>query len=559
MKLLRWFTVRRVIALAVVAVLVAGGIIAGQRLTQRRAAVRYMTRPVQYADISSTVSETGTVNPVDQIAVGTQVSGTVATLGADFNSRVKKGQVLATLDPTSFQAVVEQQTAALAAAQSTASASASALAGAQVAVNTAQANYQQSLAALRSAQAGATKANAQLALAQTTVKRDESLLAQGYIPQSQMDTDRTAAQAAADDYTAAQAAIGVAQAAVASALSQVHSAEQAVQTATAQAAAARHQVASTTALLQQAQYNLSRTVITSPVDGIVMARNVSVGQTVAASLQTPTLFTIATNLTDMQVDTSVDEADVGSVKQGDPAAISVTAYPNVTFNGTVQQVRVNPTVISNVVTYDAVVAVHDTSGRLFPGMTAQVTISTATKTHVLAVPLQALLFRPLQQGARPTTAGGGAPTGGPLAGGFGGPGAGVAPGGGPAAPVAGAPGSTVTVWALRNGQPSPVRVVIGASDSQNVEITSGNLQEGDHVIIAAVRGTGQRRSNGQGGFDGGGQGGPGGGTQGAPGGGQGGPGGGGQGTPGGGQGGPGGGGQSAPGGGGQNGAPAGTP
>ncbi|HLW46913.1 MAG TPA: efflux RND transporter periplasmic adaptor subunit [bacterium] len=505
MKLLRWFTPRRAIALVVVAALAAGGVIAEQRLTQRRTALRYITRPVQYTDISSTVSETGTINPVDQIQVGTQVSGTIATLGADYNSVVKKGQVLATLDPTSFQAAVEQQGAALAATQSTAAASTSTLAQAQVAITTAQANYQQSLANLRNAAAGATKAQSQLALAQTTVKRDASLLGQGYIAQSQMDTDQAAAQAAADDSAAAQAAISVAQAQIASNLSQVRAAQQAVHTAADQAAASSHQVTSAAAQLQTAQYNLSRTIITSPVDGVVMARNVSVGQTVAASLQTPTLFTIATNLKDMQVDTSVDEADVGSVKQGNPATITVTAYPNVTFAGTVQQVRVNPTVVSNVVTYDAVVAVHDDSGRLFPGMTAQVTVRTATKTHVLAVPLQALLFRPLQRGSRPTSSGGGgaAPSGGPLGGGLGGPGGGGGGGGGGGAanaPVAGAPGSTVTVWVLRNGQPSPVRVVIGASDSQNVEITSGNVQAGQQVIIAAVRGgSGQARGTGQGG------------------------------------------------------------
>lgn len=503
MKFLGWFTVRRTIVLAVVAALAAGGIVTMQRLGRQRTAVRYITRPVQYTDISSTVTETGTVNPVDQIQVGTQVSGTIATLGADYNSRVKKGQVLATLDPTSFQAALEQQSAALAAAQSTAAASASSMQQSQVAVRTAQANYQQSLANLRNAQAGATKARSQLALAQTTVKRDSSLLGQGYISQSQMDTDQTAAQAAQDDYAAAQAAIGVAQAQVASNLSQVRSAQQAVQTSSAQAAASSHQVGAASAQLQTAQYNLSRTIITSPVDGIVMARNVSVGQTVAASLSTPTLFTIASNLKDMQVDTSVDEADVGSVKQGNTAVITVTAYPNVTFNGTVQQVRVNPTIVSNVVTYDAVVAVHDDSGRLFPGMTAQVVISTSTRTHVLAVPLQALLFRPLQQGARPTSSGGGQ-SGGPLGGGgFGVPGGGGGGGGAANAPVAGAPGSTVTVYVLRSNQPAPVRIVIGASDNKNVEVRSG-LQEGERVIVAALRGNrrpGQR--GGQGGAGGG--------------------------------------------------------
>jgi HlyD family secretion protein len=514
MKLSRFFTARRAIALVVVAALVAGGIVTMQRLGQRRTAVRYITRPVQYTDISSTVNETGTVNPVDQIQVGTQVSGTIASLGADYNSRVKKGQVLATLDPTSFQASVEQQSAALAAAQSTAAASASGMAQSQVAVRTAQANYQQALASLRNAQANATKARSQLALAQTTVKRDSSLLAQGYIAQSQMDTDQTASQAAQDDYAAAQAAIAVAQAQADSQASQVRSAQQQVQTAAAQAAASGHQIQSASAQLQQAQYNLSRTVITSPIDGVVMARNVSVGQTVAASLSTPTLFTIASNLKDMQVDTSVDEADVGNVKNGENAVITVNAYPNVNFAGTVQQVRVNPTVVQNVVTYDAVVLVHDESGRLLPGMTAQVVINTSTHTHVLAIPLQALLFRPLQRGSRPTTSSsGGAPAGGPLGGvGFGGPGGpggggGGGQGGGAGAAVAGAPGSTVTVWILKNGQPSAVRVVIGVSDNRNVEIRSGGLKEGDRVIVAAVRG-GSRggqggRGNGQGGGGGG--------------------------------------------------------
>jgi HlyD family secretion protein len=519
MTFLRWFTGRRLIGLAVILALIAGGIYADRRLGQRRNALRYITRPAQYTDISSTVSETGTVNPVDQINVGTQVSGTVAALGADFNSRVTKGQMLAKLDPTSFQATVEQQTAALAASESTAAAAQSTLAQSGDAVRTAQANYEQSLANLRSTEASAVKAKGAVALAQTTVTRDKQLLAQGYIAQSQMDTDTTAAQAAQADYNAAVAAIGVAQAQAASTLSQVRSAQQAVQTANSQATASSHQVASVSAQLQQAQYNLSQTIIRSPVDGVVMARNVSVGQTVAASLQTPTLFTIASNLKDMQVDTSVDEADVGNVKANETATITVTAYPNVTFNGSVQQVRVNPTVVSNVVTYDAVVLVHDDSGRLFPGMTAQVTINTSTRTHVLSVPLQALLFRPLQQGARPTSSSG-TPAGGPLGGGFGGPGGGGGGGGGAAsAPVAGAPGSQVVIWVLRNGKPSAVRVTIGVSDGQNVEILSGSLKEGDPVIIAAVRGGTRRgQGGGPGGAGGGSQGGGGSRPAGAPGG-----------------------------------------
>jgi HlyD family secretion protein len=453
-------SVRPAVIAALAVIIVAAGAIAGvQRLTARRDAIRYITRPVGYSDISATVSETGTINPVDTIQVGTQVSGTIAVLNVDYNSKVKKGEVLATLDPTQFQAAAQQATANLAAARASYAAALSAVA--------------QDEASLRSAEANATKAQAQLELAKLTVTRDASLLKQGFIPQSQMDTDQTAVKTVTDDYLAAQAAVAVAQALV--------------KTAQAQAAAAQNQVASQGAALQQAQYNLSRTVITSPVDGIVMARNVSVGQTVAASFQTPTLFTLATNLTDMEVDTSVDEADVGNVRTGETARITVTAFPNVVFSGTVQQVRVNPTIVQNVVTYDAVVIVHDSSGRLLPGMTGQVTIDVASHQHVLAVPTAALLFRPLSPRSTPS-----APPGGGLF--FNGP----APSGGtaPAAPVAGAPGSQVTVWVLRNGQPSAVSAVIGISDNQNVEITGGDLHEGDRVIIAQVRGSGRGGSGG---------------------------------------------------------------
>jgi HlyD family secretion protein len=477
---------RAVIAGIVILALVGGALWGIRRINTGRNNVRYISRPVSYTDISATVSETGTVNPVDPpglVQVGSQVSGTIAAIRVDYNSRVKKGDVLATLDPTTFQAAVEQSSANLAAAQSSAAATQSGVTQAQAGVQTAQANFQQSQASLRSAMANATKAKAQLALANLTVSRDASLLQQGFIPQNQMDTDRTAAEANADDYRAAQAAVGVAQAQANAAASQVRSAQTQVTTAQAQAAASQHQIASAAAQVQTAQYNLSRTVITSPMDGIVMARNVAAGQTVAASFQTPTLFTIATNLTDMQVDTSVDEADVGNVKAGEKAHISVTAFPNITFDGVVHEVRLNPTIVQNVVTYDAVVIVHDQLERLRPGMTAQVKIDVATRTHVLAVPLAALLYRPLGQGgaAQGATGGGGLAVGG---GGFGPPVASTPT----AAPVAGAPGSQVTVWVLRSGRPSPVRVVIGLSDGQNVEITGGPLQEADRVIIAQARG-----------------------------------------------------------------------
>jgi HlyD family secretion protein len=327
-------------------------------------------------------------------------------------------------------------------------------------VDSAKANLMLVQASLDSARVNVSKAQAQLNMANLTVQRDEPLVKQGLINQNQLDTDRTVAMTTQQDYLAAQAGVRVAE---------------------AQVAVARGQ-------LEQAQFNLSKTVILSPFDGIVMARNVSIGQTVAASLQTPTLFTLSTNLTDMQVDTSVDEADVGNVHEGQAARITVTAYPNVAFSGTVQQVRVNPTVVQNVVTYDAVVQVHDTSGRLLPGMTAQVTIEVGKRQQVLAVPIAAVLYRPIT--AQPAAGAFGA-------GGFG---AGVVqstgtPGG---AAVAGAPGSQVTIWVLQNDRPSPLPVVIGLTDGKNIEITSDNLHAGDPVIIAQRRGGSGRNAQSQG-------------------------------------------------------------
>jgi HlyD family secretion protein len=504
---------RAVIAGAVIIALLGGALWGYQRLTARRGGIRYVTRTVGYADIAASVNETGTVNPVDPpglVQVGSQVSGTIATIKVDYNSRVTKGQVLAALDPTTFQAVVNQDQANLAAAQASASAAQSTVQQQQSAVVTAAATVRQSQANLRAAQAtmqqnqanarasqaAVRKSQSTLALANLTVSRDASLVRQGFIPQNQLDTDQTTAATNTDDYHAAQEAasaaaaqvdsakaqVNAATAQVGAAESQLRTAEAQVTTAQAQAAAAAHQVASAAALLTQAQYNLSRSVITSPMDGIVMARNVSVGQTVAASFQTPTLFTLATNLSNMQVDTSVDEADVGPVKPGQPARITVTAFPNVTFSGKVQQVRLSPTVVQNVVTYDAVVLVHDDAERLRPGMTAQVTIDVAKRAHVLTVPISALLYRPLAPG------GASAPAGGPL-GPPPGPPAPAQGGGGP--PVAGAPGSQVTVWTLAAGRPVPVRIVIGYSDGQNVEVRSGNLHAGDRVIIAQVRGQGR--------------------------------------------------------------------
>ena len=246
--------------LGAAAVAVVAAVIVARPLLVKSEAIRYVTRPVGYADITATVSETGTVNPVTTVSVGSEVSGTIKTLGVDFNSHVKKDQVLATLDPTDFQASIDS----------------------------AAANLRLAEANLNSANVGVGKMKALLDMADLTLQRDQDLFKQGLINQNQVDTDSTARTTAYQDYLGAQAS---------------------VQVADAQVAVARGN-------LDQARFNLTKTVIRSPMDGIVLSRTVSIGQTVAASLQTPTLFSLASNLTDMQVDTSVDEADAGQRPAG---------------------------------------------------------------------------------------------------------------------------------------------------------------------------------------------------------------------------------------------------
>jgi HlyD family secretion protein len=402
--------------IAVVLLLGVGGFLLLTSFLSGSSAVGYVTVPVSYADISATVTETGIVNPVTQVTVGSEVSGTVKEINADFNSKVTKGQVLAKLDPTTFQSVVDSSQATLRLQQANA----------------------------ESAVVNVGKMRAVYNLATLTMNRDLPLVAKGLIDQNQMDIDRTAAETAKQDWLAAQAQVRV---------------------ANAQVAVAKGELA-------QSEFNLSKTVILSPFDGVVMNRNVSIGQTVAASLSTPTLFTLATDLTDMQVDTSVDEADVGSLAADQTATITASAFPNVVFPGTVLQVRINPTTVSNVVTYDAVIKVHDTTGRLLPGMTAQVVIQTAKKSHVLSVPIAAQLYRPLTTG---TTSSGTS-------------GAASSSGGTAALPVAGAAGSKVTVWKLVDGKPVSQTVVIGLSDGKNLEITDDSLEEGAAVIVSQHKG-----------------------------------------------------------------------
>jgi HlyD family secretion protein len=348
---------------------------------------KFKTEKVSKGDIVMTVTATGTVNAVITVQVGTQVSGTIKKLYVDFNSHVKKGQLIAQIDPALF----EEQVA-------------------------------QSNANLLSARANLEKAEASLVDAKRTRDRNKELVSKGLIAQSDFDTSDT-------NYETAKAGVSASKAAV----------------------------AQSEAALKNAKTNLGYTRIVSPVDGTVVSRNVDVGQTVAASFQTPTLFTIAQDLTKMQIDTSVDEADIGRVKLGDDVDFTVDAYPDVTFKGKVGQVRIAPITVQNVVTYDVVVMVDNPELKLKPGMTANVSIIVAQKKDVLKVPNAALRFRPA-----------------------------VKEGGQPRKRQSSARGGGGSIYILAGDKPERIPITLGISDGNFTEVAGGDLKEGQEVIVEAL-------------------------------------------------------------------------
>lgn len=324
----------------------------------------YITGKVERGNIEVNVSATGTVQAVTTVQVGSQVSGTVSWLGADFNSQVTRGQVVARLDPAIFQAQVANATANLANAEA-------AVAAAETEINSQKANL------------NAAKSNLEV----TRVQRDDAVaLVKRYqelknvLSGRDLEAAQAQASAAAARYEQASAQVGQVQAANASAKARLDQAKASVNQAKAQ--------------VQQSQVNLDHSIITSPIDGVVVSRNVDVGQTVAASLSAPTLFTIANDLTKMQVLASIDEADVGQIRQGINAHFSVDAYPGETFTGEISQLRLNAQTLQNVVTYSAVIDVANRALKLRPGMTANITIMVAKREDVLTVPNAALRFRP---------------------------------------------------------------------------------------------------------------------------------------------------------------------
>ena len=453
----KWF-ILGVVALAVVLFAAFG--------MSRKDKTQYFTSAADKGDIRQVVEATGTINAVTTVQVGSQVSGTIWKLYADFNSHVKQGQLIARIEPSLFEGAVSQAKADLA-------------------------NAQANLAAAKAAMA---KAKATQAQTKADYDRAAGLTKQGIFSQQQFDLAKANAEAADAEVNAAQAQVGQAQA----------------------------QVQQKQAALEVANTNLQHTFIYAPIDGTVTNRAVDIGQTVAASFQAPVLFTIAQDLTKMQVYAATDESDIGQIRDGQKVTFRVDAFPRDTFAGTVTQVRMNPTTVQNVVTYNSIIDFDNPELKLFPGMTAYITIPVATAQNVLRVPNAALRYKPdlttdelralLQKngidfGGRQTAATGqpgGSTASAPSSGGTqstgtqGGPGQRYRAGQGPSGQPGGGGGThsggsamdRAIVWKLTiDKQLVPVQIKTGITDhtvTEVAQVLKGDLADGEQLVTGST-------------------------------------------------------------------------
>ena len=435
---------RKWLSIAVVAVIAAVLVVLG---LSRKPEVQNFTAKVERGDINDVVEATGTINAIITVQVGSQVSGTIAKLFVDFNSRVHKGQLVALIDPALFQGALQQ----------------------------AKADLENANANLLAAQSALDKAKSTEVQTKADNDRAIALTKDGVMPQQQLD-------AAKANYLGAKAGVDGAVAAVAQAQAQVSLKQAAVEVA---------------------QTNLNYTVIHSPIDGTVVARNVDVGQTVAASLQAPTIFTIAQDLRKMWVYAKTDESDVGNIKVGKAVTFKVDAFPKDTFKGVVSQVRMNATTVQSVVTYDTMIEFDNPELKLFPGMTAYVTIPVASVRNAMKLPNTALRYKPpmspeellatyrrfgIEGGEHESTRAGSGSESGVVQAAEQAP---AAPQAVPRAPKA----DTAVVWKLRSDNTmGPVKVALGITDHAFTEVTSvlkGELNDGDSVVIRSIVPKGQ--------------------------------------------------------------------
>jgi HlyD family secretion protein len=500
---------------------------------RQSSAPQYMTARVERGSLRNTVTATGTLQAVTTVQVGSQASGTISALNVDFNSPVKQGQVIAQLDPSVSKAQVDQARANLQQARASLQQSIASVAGSRAGVSDAQAKAQAAQSTVQNNQSGVSSAQANLAVlkaqlddAQAFLNQQGSLMKSGVIAQRDYDLANTAYKTAQARHNQAEAQVqqailsqqSSAGSGIAQSKAQLQQSQAQVQQTQAQVGQAQAQVQQAQAALQLAEVNLAHTTITSPIDGIVVSRDVNVGQTVAASLSAPTLFTIAKDLTQMQVIANIDQADIGLVEQAKSVKFSVDAFPGKEYDGQIQQMRLNPVNVQNVVTYNVVIDVNNPEQKLKPGMTANLTITIDERNNVLKVPNSALRFTPTDASGERIGRGGGNSndqTGGQGgqrrqrgqqadgANGAANPGGQQTPAaqttgqsaeqpsrqaGGqsnfapPSAPVL--PGQTRVVWVMgQDGKPQSRRIKVGLSDGASTEVVEGsNLQEGELVI-----------------------------------------------------------------------------
>jgi len=402
---------KRIASLVVVAALVGIGVWGYFYAQSRGNAPKYRTARLERGPLTAAVSSTGNLNAVITVQVGSQVSGQIKELRVDFNSVVKRGQVIARIDPQIFEAQVNQAKADLETAKA-------AVLNQTATVEKARADLETARAALAQGKAQTAKSDAAMVDAKRIADRNGELFRRELVAQADRDTAEANYDQATAQSQASRANEKALEAGIQAAQAQLRVQEAALQSA-------RAQVDQKQAALSQAQTNLDYTTIRAPVDGVVVSRAVDVGQTVAASLQAPVLFTIAQDLTKMQVEVSVDEADIGRIKLEDHATFTVDAFPGQSFSGVVTQIRKAAQVVQNVVTYTVIVAVDNPGGKLLPGMTANAKMIVAEKPNVLKVPNAALRFRPVGADAGPAAG----PTG-PAAGADAGQGRGQGQGGG---------------------------------------------------------------------------------------------------------------------------------
>jgi len=410
--------------LALLAV-VAAAAAAGWTWWQSRAGegeVKYRLAKVQRGPMQAVVAASGTLNAVTTVQVGSQISGQIKEIHADFNTPVKKGQVIARIDPATYELRVNQTRADLDAAESAVAVARSGLAAQQAEVG---------------------RVKIALAEAERDLERKKMLVDKKFLSPAELDKARTVLDTTREELKAVQAQIQVSEAQVRTALAAVKQRE---------------------SLLRQAQVDLERTIIRAPVDGTVILRNVDAGQTVAASLQAPVLFTIAQDLRDMQVEAAIDEADVGRLRAAMPASFAVDAFPRRSFSGEIRQIRKSPQNVQNVVSYTVVISARNPDLALLPGMTANVRIVVEDRASALKVPNAALRWRPADAEAPDDF------------------------------PKTRPRERRSSVYVVNDGEPRPVEVQLGLNDGSSTEIVGGALAEGAEVIVGiAGRGPGADR------------------------------------------------------------------